>query len=46
MEINLKLSVSEINVMLACLGRAPYQDVFELVAKIQAQAQPQAKVLE
>ena len=46
MEINLKLSVPEINLVLACLARAPYQDVFELIEKVQAQAKPQAEALE
>jgi hypothetical protein len=41
--MKLDLSVSEINTILACLGRAPYEAVFELVEKIQLQAKEQSE---
>jgi len=43
--MKLDLSIQEINLILASLGRMPYESVFALVEKIQAQAkdQPEAK---
>jgi hypothetical protein len=43
--IDLNLSVQEINLILQALGQAPYTHVFEIVAKIQAQAGPQVAAL-
>ena len=42
--MKLDLSVQEINLILASLGRMPYEAVFGLVEKIQAQAKEQAEV--
>jgi len=41
--MKLDLSVNEINTILACLGRAPYEAVFELVDKIRSQAKEQSE---
>lgn len=40
-EIQLVLTLAEVNQLLASLGKEPYQDVYQLVAKIQQQAQVQ-----
>ena len=40
-EIQLVLTLAEVNQILASLGREPYKDVYQLVAKIQQQAQVQ-----
>jgi hypothetical protein len=40
-EITLVLTLSEINQILAALGEQSYKDVFQLVTKIQQQAQRQ-----
>jgi len=40
-EIKLVLTLDEINQVLAALGSQPYKDVFQLVTKIQQQAQAQ-----
>ena len=40
-EIQLVLTLADVNQILASLGREPYQDVYQLVAKIQRQAQVQ-----
>lgn len=37
-EINLKLTVNEINQILNCLALQKYQEVFGLIGKIQAQS--------
>lgn len=39
--INLHLSLNEINTILTALGDRPYVDVFELIRKIQQQASSQ-----
>lgn len=39
--MKLELTVEEINLILQALGNAPYAQVFELVGKIQQQAQAQ-----
>ena len=41
--MKLDLSVQETNLILASLGRMPYEAVFGLVEKIQAQAREQAE---
>ncbi|HEY9528433.1 MAG TPA: hypothetical protein VIR02_15180 [Anaerolineales bacterium] len=40
-EIRLVLTLDEINQILAALGSQPYKDVFQLVTKVQQQAQAQ-----
>ena len=40
-EIKLVLTLDEINQILSALGSQPYNDVFQLVNKIQQQAQAQ-----
>ena len=42
-EINLKLSVDEINKVLSALGNMPYIQVFELINKISRQAETSLK---
>ena len=39
--IELKLSVEEINIVLNALANRPYGEVYQLVAKIQADAEKQ-----
>ena len=39
--IDLTLSVEEVNVIMGCLGRLPYDQVDGLINKIRAQALPQ-----
>jgi hypothetical protein len=39
--IELKLELNEVNGILNALGQMPYVQVKDLIAKIQAQAQPQ-----
>jgi len=43
--MKLDLSIQEINIILASLGRMPYEAVFSVIEKIQTQAkeQPEAK---
>ena len=41
--MKLDLSIQEVNAILACLGRAPYEAVFELVEKIRGQAKEQSE---
>jgi hypothetical protein len=41
--VKLDLSIQEINTILSCLGRAPYEAVFELVDKIRSQAKEQSE---
>ena len=41
--IELKLDLNEVNGILAALGNMPYIQVKDLIAKIQAQAQPQVE---
>jgi hypothetical protein len=40
-EIQLTLTLAEVNQILAALGEKSYKDVFQLVSKIQAQASAQ-----
>jgi hypothetical protein len=40
-EIKLVLTLDEINQILSALGSQPYKDVFQVVTKIQQQAQAQ-----
>lgn len=42
-EITLKLSISEVNMVLDALSERPYKDVFQLVAKIQHQGNEQVE---
>jgi len=41
--LKLDLSIQEINLILASLGRMPYEAVFELVEKIRNQAKEQSE---
>jgi len=41
--MKLDLSIQEINIILASLGRMPYEAVFELVEKIRNQAKEQVQ---
>ncbi len=41
--IELKLDLNEVNGILTALGNMPYVQVKDLIAKIQAQAQPQVE---
>lgn len=43
-EILLKLTLDEINKILSHIGKAPYQEVFEVIAKISQQANSQLSV--
>jgi hypothetical protein len=43
--INLVLTLEEANAVVANLGRLPYEQVFSLVQKIQAQGAPQAEAI-
>lgn len=40
-ELKLQLTLGEINQILAGLGNAPYREVYQLIAKIQTQAEAQ-----
>lgn len=42
--MKLDLTIAEINLVLASLGRMPYEAVFGLIEKIQAQAKEQVEV--
>lgn len=42
-QINLQLSIDETNLLLKALGQMAYQDVFQLVDKIQQQAYAQVE---
>jgi hypothetical protein len=44
--MKLDLSIQEINIILASLGRMPYEAVFELVEKIRSQAKEQVETKE
>jgi len=39
--VKFELDINEVNVIMAALGRMPYETVFALVDKIRAQAAPQ-----
>ena len=41
--MKLDLTIAEINLILGSLGRMPYEAVFGLIEKIQAQAKEQAE---
>jgi hypothetical protein len=41
--LKLDLSIQEINLILASLGKLPYEVVFGLIEKIQAQAKEQSE---
>jgi len=41
--MKLDLSIQEINLILASLGRMPYESVFGVIEKIQAQAKEQSE---
>jgi len=41
MDINLTLKVEEVNVILASLGKHPFDQIANLVQKIKAQGEPQ-----
>ena len=43
--INLVLTLEEANLLVANLGRLPYEQVFTLVKKIQDQGAPQAEAI-
>jgi len=43
-DIDLTLTVAEVNSIMAMLGRQPYEQVEGLIAKIRAQAIPQLPV--
>jgi hypothetical protein len=45
-EIQLQLTLAEINQILEALGEKSYKDVFQLVSKIQAQASAQLNVVQ
>jgi len=42
-KIRLELSIEETNVVLAALGKMPYEDVFLLIGNIQQQATQQVQ---
>ena len=39
--LTLELSINELNSILSALGKRPYEEIFQLVNKIQEQAQKQ-----
>ena len=41
--MKLDLNINEVNTILACLGRAPYEAVFELIEKIRSQAKEKSE---
>lgn len=45
-EVNLKLTVNEVNMVIKALGQFPYNQVFEVVSKIHKQASDQVQELE
>jgi hypothetical protein len=45
-ELELKLTLDEINQILSALGAQPYKEVYALVSKLQQQAQRQLEALE
>lgn len=45
-ELNLKLTIDEINTVLESLGEQPYVKVYQLVSKIQKQSQEQLRASE
>lgn len=45
-EVNLKLSVNEVNMVIKALGQFPYNQVYETVNKIHTQASEQVNAME
>lgn len=43
--IKLELSVEEVNVILRCLGKHPFEEVVSLISKIKSQGDPQVAEL-
>ena len=41
--MNIELNIKDVNIILAALGKAPYEVVFETIHKIQDQAKEQAE---
>ena len=41
MELTLKLNLEKVNILLASLGKMPYEAVFQLVEEIRSQVGPQ-----
>jgi hypothetical protein len=42
-QIDLKLSLDDVNTILEALGQMPYIRVYQLIAKLQQQAEPQVQ---
>lgn len=42
-EINLTLTVAEVNIVLGALGKGPYEAVESIIAKVREQAMPQVE---
>ena len=43
--IKLELEISEVNMILAVLGKHPFEEVVQLISKIKTQGDPQAEAL-
>lgn len=43
MELTLKLTIEQVNMVLASLGKQPYEVVFPLIEQIRTQLEPQLK---
>ena len=43
--IKLELEINEVNMILACLGKHPFEEVAALVVKIKNQGDPQAEAI-
>lgn len=43
--IKLELALNEVNVILAALGKQPYETVASVISKIQEQGAPQAQAM-
>ena len=46
MELHLKLSLDQVNIILAALGKQPFEQVAPLIDSISQQAQPQLQAAE
>lgn len=46
MELTLKFNLEQVNIILACLGKQPYETVAPLIDSIRGQAQPQLQAAE
>lgn len=46
MELHLKLSLDQVNIILAALGKQPFETVAPLIDSIRQQAQPQLQATE